>query len=90
MDREAFGLNNAPVLQGLKESRVSRDQRGELTSCQEQAAWELWVALPAFWGDCGFQSLLVGGGGGREVSKKSRHRENEWIQFLRDQARREM
>lgn len=45
MDREASGLNNAPVLQGLKESPVRRDQRGELTSCQEQAAWELWVAL---------------------------------------------
>lgn len=89
MDREAFGLNNALVLQGLKESRVSRDQRGELTSCQEQAAWELWVACLLSGVIVAFRACLWGGGG-REMSKKSRHRENEWIQFLRDQARREM
>lgn len=90
MHREAFGLNNAPVLQGLKESRVSRDQCGELTSCQEQAAWELWVALLLSGVIVAFRACLWGAGGGREVSKKSRHRGNEWTQFLRDQACREM
>lgn len=80
MDRGAFGLNNALVLQGLKESRVHTEQCGELTAFQEPAAWELRVALPAFWGDHGFQSLLVVGGA-REVSKKSRHRGNGWASF---------
>lgn len=62
VDRGAFGLNNVLVLQGLKESRVSTEQCGELTACQEPVAWELWVALPAFWGDRDFQSLLMGWG----------------------------
>lgn len=38
---------------GLSEHRASQS-----TARQDPAAWELWIVLPDFWADWGFQSLL--------------------------------